>query len=427
MKHVIPTATFAGARSPRARTPDAPAFPPVARRALLPAVRTIRHELGLSTGDLLVLDALLSFLPCRDRRSGEERPIASDLVLVIFASNAALCERANGMEERVLRRHVSRLCEAGLLRRKDSATGKRFPLKADGLIRDAFGLDLTPLLERHPELTRRAEETRRRGEELRSVRAEALALRARALALGERVGEEAARYLDSVKTILRRATLTLDQVRDVMGRINALLTGAPCPACPRANPAGSDPTSSADLRAASDPCTPSTGPAEPDDTARETSPETSAARAPRPGAAQPRPSAPTPKRTRVDAQLRTGKESGEDGRNVRQEESPQIEDKKTGAPVSARSVWISCKELASFYPDPPGSEMDLIRIIYEFGKMMNITDRPLAGALNRMGPIRMMQALDYLAKNVARINRPEAYLDRMISDLEAGRPVGWAR
>lgn len=427
MKQINSAADLAGARGNLARNHHAPAFPPVARRALLPAVRTIRHELGLSTGDLLVLDALLSFLPCRDRRTGEERPIVSDLVLVIFASNAAICERANAMEERVLRRHVSRLCEAGLLRRKDSATGKRFPLKADGLIRDAFGLDLTPLLEQHPELTRRAEERRRRGEELRSVRAEALALRARALTLGERIGEEAARYLDSVKTILRRATLTLDQVRDVMGRIRALLTGAPCPACPRANPAGSDPTSGAELRAASDPCTPSTGPAEPDVSARETSPETGAARAPRPGTVQPRPTAPTTTRTQVDAPLRIGKESGEDGRNVRQLESPQIENKKTGAPVSARSVWISCTELASFYPDPPRSEMDLIRIIYEFGKMMNITDRPLAGALNRMGPLRMLQALDYIAKNVARINRPEAYLDRMISDLEAGRPVGWAR
>lgn len=427
MKHIIPTADPAGARSPRARTQDAPAFPPVARRALLPAVRTIRHELGLSTGDLLVLDALLSFLPCRDRRSGEERPISPDLVLVVFASNAALCERANGMEERVLRRHVSRLCEAGLLRRKDSATGKRFPLKADGLIRDAFGLDLTPLLERHPELTRRAEEERRREEELRSVRAEALALRARALTLGERIGEEAARYLDSVKTILRRATLTLDQVRDVMGRISTLLTGGPCPACPRATPAGSSPNSDTDLRAASELYTPRTGPAVSEVPAQKTSPETGLARAPRPGAGLTRSPVPTRSRTSVDDPLRTGKESGGDGQNVRQVESPQIENKKAGAPDSTRTVWLGCTELASFYPDPPRSEMDLIRIIYEFGKMMNITDRPLAGALRRMGPLRMVQALDYLARNVARINRPEAYLERMISDHEAGRPVGWAR
>ncbi len=393
----------------------------------MPAVRTIRHELGLSTGDLLVLDALLSFLPCRDRRSGEERPISPDLVLVVFASNAALCERANGMEERVLRRHVSRLCEAGLLRRKDSATGKRFPLKADGLIRDAFGLDLTPLLERHPELTRRAEEERRREEELRSVRAEALALRARALTLGERIGEEAARYLDSVKTILRRATLTLDQVRDVMGRISTLLTGGPCPACPRATPAGSSPNSDTDLRAASELYTPRTGPAVSEVPAQKTSPETGLARAPRPGAGLTRSSVPTRSRTSVDDPLSTGKESGGDGQNVRQVESPQIENKKAGAPDSARTVWLGCTELASFYPDPPRSEMDLIRIIYEFGKMMNITDRPLAGALRRMGPLRMVQALDYLARNVARINRPEAYLERMISDHEAGRPVGWAR
>lgn len=58
---------------------------------------------------------------------------------------------------------------------------------------------------------------------------------------------------------------------------------------------------------------------------------------------------------------------------------------------------------------------------------MNITDRPLVGALHRLGPVRMLQALDYLARNVARISRPQGYLDRMVADYEAGKPVGWAR
>lgn len=422
MKHFIPAADLAGARSPRARTQDAPAFPPVARRALLPAVRTIRHELGLSTGDLLVLDALLSFLPCRDQKTGADRPITPDLMLVVFASNAALAERANGMEERVLRRHLARLCEAGLLRRKDSATGKRFPLKAEGVIRDAFGLDLTPLLERHPELTRRAEAARQREEELRSVRAEALALRARALAMRDRIGEEAAGYLESVKTILRRATITIEQVRDLMGRISAILTGAPCPARPRATAVttGSTGTPKAAAPKRSDE----------DASAREvtgggedlpTGPET-----PDPQ----RDSSPTERRradTRPGPHADTGEMSAGDGRSVRHVESPKIDHKKRGASRADLDPWAGCHEIAAFYPEPPRTETDLMRIIYDFGRMMKITDRPLAGALRRLGPLRMLQALDYLTKHAARISRPESYLERMIADYEAGKPVGWAR
>jgi replication initiation protein RepC len=422
MKHIIPAADLAGARSPRARNQDAPAFPPVARRALLPAVRTIRHQLGLSTGDLLVLDALLSFLPCRDPKTGEDRPITPDLMLVVFAGNAALAERANGMEERVLRRHIARLCEAGLLRRKDSATGKRFPLKAEGVIRDAFGLDLTPLLEQHPELMRRAAEARQREEELRSVRAEALALRARALAKRERIGEEAAGYLETVKTILRRATITIDQVRDLMSRISAILIGAPCPACPRAN----EETVGTTRPRAATPVPPAD---EETSVAAVAYERTSGSFAPT--ATEPkRESKPVgyhPMGTGSANGTETDEMSAADGRYVRRVESPKIENKKRGAPHGALDPWAGCHEIAAFYPEPPRSETDLIRIIYDFGRMMNITDRPLIGALHRIGPVRMLQALDYLAKNVARITRPQGYLERMVSDYEAGKPVGWAR
>jgi replication initiation protein RepC len=421
MKHFIPAADLAGARSPRARTQDAPAFPPVARRALLPAVRTIRHELGLSTGDLLVLDALLSFLPCRDQKTGADRPITPDLMLVVFASNAALAERANGMEERVLRRHLARLCEAGLLRRKDSATGKRFPLKAEGVIRDAFGLDLTPLLERHPELTRRAEAARQREEELRSVRAEALALRARALAMRDRIGEEAAGYLESVKTILRRATITIEQVRDLMGRISAILTGAPCPACPRASvvSAGSHGPTTARVQDAEETTSVRRSTEE-----RPLRPTTMAIQDP---AREAQPAEHPRGETRSGPDAGTEEMSAGDGRNVRRVESPKIEDKKRVAPRADLDPWAGCHEIAAFYPEPPQNERDLIRIIYDFGRMMNIAERALVGALHRLGPLRMLQALDYLTKHVNRITRPQAYLERMIADLEAGKPVGWAR
>lgn len=422
MRQINSAATFAGARSPRARTPEAPAFPPVARRALLPAVRAIRRDLGLSTGDLLVLDALLSFLPCRDPKTGEDRPISPGMMLVVFASNAALAERANGMDERVLRRHLSRLCEAGFLQRKDSATGKRFPLKAGGVIRDAFGLDLTPLLERHPELLRRAAEARQKEEALRSARAEALALRVRVLAMRDRIGEEAVGYLETVKTILRRATITIDQVRDLMGRMTEILTGAPCPASPRESTAGDVPSNSTSTKA------PQAAPGQewPSDPTPERPVQPTLSREARP-ARSPSPRNDPCRDMHPRPAVGTTEMSAGDGQDVRRVESPKIEEKNTRVRLGTTDPWLGCREIASFYPAPPRSETELIRIIHDFGRMMNIPDRPLAAGLGRIGVVRMLQALDYLARHISRITRPEAYLDRMVTDYEAGKPVGWAR
>jgi hypothetical protein len=47
---------------------------------------------------------------------------------------------------------LSRLDAAGLIDRKNSANGKRFPLRYGGIIRDAFGIDLNPLMQNHDTL-----------------------------------------------------------------------------------------------------------------------------------------------------------------------------------------------------------------------------------------------------------------------------------
>ena len=66
--------------------------------------------------------------------------------LIVFPSNASLSERAHGMAESTLRRHLASLVGAGLLIRRDSPNGKRFSRKALDGERRAFGFDLRPLL-----------------------------------------------------------------------------------------------------------------------------------------------------------------------------------------------------------------------------------------------------------------------------------------
>ena len=115
----------------------APALPKIDKWALFNDLRTARAHFGQTDRSLAVLYALLSFLP--DRMLQDDKP------LVVFPSNASLSDRAHGMAESTLRRHLATLVQAGLIWRQDSPNGKRFARQgADGP--QAFGFDLRPLL-----------------------------------------------------------------------------------------------------------------------------------------------------------------------------------------------------------------------------------------------------------------------------------------
>ncbi|MCB1342106.1 MAG: replication initiation protein RepC [Pseudooceanicola sp.] len=102
-------------------------------------LRAARTAFGVSDRDLTVLNALLSFLPERELRDGEP--------LIVFPSNAALSDRAHGMAESTLRRHLAALVAARLIARHDSPNGKRYAARgAGGQVLRAFGFDLRPLL-----------------------------------------------------------------------------------------------------------------------------------------------------------------------------------------------------------------------------------------------------------------------------------------
>ncbi|ANL38463.1 plasmid replication protein RepC [Rhizobium phaseoli] len=112
---------------------------------LFRSVCEARAGLGLTDRALTVLDALLSFYP--------EDELSSEKGLVVFPSNAQLSLRARGMAAATLRRHLAMLVEAGLISRKDSPNGKRYVRRGrDGLIEEAYGFSLAPLLARASEI-----------------------------------------------------------------------------------------------------------------------------------------------------------------------------------------------------------------------------------------------------------------------------------
>ncbi|WP_299818915.1 helix-turn-helix domain-containing protein [uncultured Jannaschia sp.] len=126
------------------------------RWRLLDDLAAAREDWGLKDRTLAVLRALLGFLP-----KGEGRR------LTVFPSNRTLSERLMGMPESTLRRHLARLVETGLIRRRSSPNGKRYRIAADL----AFGFDLAPVFAAASTISVQAQAARDRATRLRALRA----------------------------------------------------------------------------------------------------------------------------------------------------------------------------------------------------------------------------------------------------------------
>ena len=162
VRRAIDEAAFPGSNAPAA----------INKWALYRTLTQIRERLGVSDRSLSVLNALLSFHPetaltlpktraGADGASDDIGELACDLV--VFPSNKALCQRAHGMADRTLLRHLTDLVAAGLIIRRDSPNGKRYARKdpsGQDRFSHAFGFDLTPLVARAGEFERLAEEVK---------------------------------------------------------------------------------------------------------------------------------------------------------------------------------------------------------------------------------------------------------------------------
>lgn len=106
------------------------------RWVALKAVQSAMESLGLRDRDITVLRGLLTFiLPNKwtDR-------------LMVYASNASLQARCDGIDERTLRRRLAHLCEVGLIVRHQSPNRKRYVVRGmQGEPVLSYGFDLSPL------------------------------------------------------------------------------------------------------------------------------------------------------------------------------------------------------------------------------------------------------------------------------------------
>ncbi|WP_417809055.1 helix-turn-helix domain-containing protein [Thioclava sp.] len=350
-----------------------PYFRGVARRELMAAVNTVSRDLGLRPASVVVIDALLSCLPCKDSTSGKDAPITPLTLLTVFAANETLCFRAKGITDRQLRRHLARLEEVGLVQRRDSANGKRFPIYRGGKVVAAFGIDLTPLLLRADELMSLAQKRREEADELRGLKS--CIQRLRAECLNQALSDEAMEFVEATRNVLRRAGTTLTQARAILQRLKSLLTGTPD-------------TSEAQKKHV--------------ETATNTvvvaQPEVSH-----------QPSEPYEK-------------TGTDGQNVRHKEPPNSYTKKT-IKKSRADQWEDMKTLSAFYPDPPTTQQDLTRITYEFGTMLRISQCTISKAISVLGYRVTLFVQEQLALKADAVRDPDSYFLKAIQ-CQSQRRVG---
>ncbi|MBQ08130.1 MAG: replication protein C [Roseobacter sp.] len=346
---------------------------------LLGPVRILRKELGLTTNDLAVLTALISFLP-REKRGGlDSRHIA---LTVVFPSNASLSERVNGLDERTLRRSLGRLSTAELIERKSSANGKRFPLRYGGMIKDAFGIDLKPLIQRYDTLTMQASRLTDELERLRSLKTEALALRA-SLLRQTNLDEGKLSTLQMFRNILRRATLTVDAVLSIISELRAM--GAATDACYGEKHTVAGVSADESLQ-----------PVE-----------------------------------QQSGTLDPGELTATNGQNVRHIESRPKDINKIAIKATEQDeqtsqtqakmnrdpenmAWEDFSHVAGLFPVPPHSGETLNRILYDLGKLLRVGQDRLKRGIQLAGAGKLLLVFDYLLARASTIKHPGAYFEKVL-------------
>ncbi|OIQ71632.1 hypothetical protein GALL_467470 [mine drainage metagenome] len=346
---------------------------------LLGPVRILRKDLGLTTNDLAVLTALISYLPREGRDTARSKNIE---LTVVFPSNASLSERANGLDERTLRRSLGRLAAADLLERKNSANGKRFPLRYGGVIRDAFGIDLKPLIQRYDALAARASKLAEEHERLRSLKAEALALRA-SLLQDERIDDAQLSTLAMVRNILRRATLTADAVLRIIGRLRELGADHQASYGERLGSAGY--VENTQVEALDTP--------EPDHGSRELP-------------------------ARNGQNVRHIESIKKELRKTPKLSAPASDNKPASAPTMnkdpTKMAWEDFTHVASFFPEAPRTGEALTRILFDLGRLLRIRKENLMRGLQKAGAGKLLLVLDYLLGRADAIRQPEAYFETIL-------------
>ena len=158
------------------------------RFTLMDTVRRASSALKLKAPPIATLDALLSCLPPKRNHN------------FVFASNATIAFRRNGISDRTLRRHIAQLAEIGFLARSDSPNRKRFTkhdVSTGKVMR--FGFDLSPLFNMFAQICDMAQVCTAHAERMSYLRTKLRTAIARTIELGTGCAE-----IDHAQRAIRR-------------------------------------------------------------------------------------------------------------------------------------------------------------------------------------------------------------------------------
>lgn len=185
-------------------------------------IREARELLGATDRSLAILNALLSF--------HRETELSAEGELIVWPSNEQLMARANGISPATLRRHLAVLVECGLVIRRDSPNGKRFARRSRaGVVEQAYGFDLSPIVARAEEFRDLAETVQTEKKAFRVAR-ERLTLLRRDIAkmidtgIEEGVPGNWGRVLQAYQTIIAKLPRTAPRqlFEDICGQLTEL-------------------------------------------------------------------------------------------------------------------------------------------------------------------------------------------------------------
>lgn len=275
-------------------------------------------------------------------------PVRADQLLVSYAQVAGMLDRANCMDERRFRRGEARLEELGFVTRHLSGNGRRYPVRdASGRVVEAYGIDLRPLFLRHDELIALREEAR-----ADACRRNALRSRLSAALTAAKRDVLAARGEISGTF----AELAAD-VRNLLRRAS---------------------TDMAELRIAEDRL------------ARYVAEDHSA-----------------PDNLTDDG--------GQDDRHSEPQKkeiySPRLRDAPQQAAEEAWiKRWSALGQLSEFYPAPPRTQAELLRIVFEFSGFVGVRDTTIRSLIDRFGVRYLAEGIDMVARKISQIQNPNGYL-----------------
>lgn len=383
MKHISLAAHCSaedGSARPQIRSDQS--FPPASRWDVLTVARALRRDMKLTPGDIAVLQALLSFLPCKASGSAVEQMVTSTMLLVVFPSNANLADRAHGMDPRCLRRHLVNLENAGLIKRRRSANGKRFPLRHNGKIVDAFGIDLTPGFIALPSLRERTNALSREAEEARNLRSEIRAVRQELFARAHACGDTILAWLDDIGRRLRRS-LGVEDLRSLLARLQAYLSTL-------AAPSGDAPSDSGHRAPQSITGEPDTqnGEAWNSDVEK---------------------SGPAPLSPNAEP-ISSGISSARDGQNVRHKEL----EKRVYSKQETVIDWARVPGLREYFPDKPKNYSELVYVLEMACRCIGLRQEKFKWALQSVGAQSMLEKLNLVFERAERLHNPAGYFLHLV-------------